>query len=113
MPVVCAATVAGGFVVGLAAALFSFPLGVAVAGEDEDRLLGGVISGLLGQPQDAVYLAREQERLVSLLQSGDYVTSRQGEPIDLVVLGVPLTHRDRVYTAKPVPPSQTSSRTSR
>ena len=86
---------------------------VAVAGEDEDRVLSGVISGLLGQPQDAQYLAREQERLVSFLQSGDYVTSRQGEPIDLMVLGVPLTHREHVYTAKPIPPSQSSYRTSR
>ena len=41
------------------------------------------------------------------------MTSRQGEPIDLMVLGVPLTHREHVYTAKPIPPSQTSYRTSR
>jgi len=95
------------------AAILILSTGVAMAGKDEDRVLGGVISGLLGQPQGAQGLAQEQERLVSFLQSGDYVTSRQGEPIDLMVLGVPLTHREHVYTAKPIPPSQTSYRTSR
>ena len=39
-------------------------------------------------------------------------TSRQGEPIDLMVLGIPLTHRQHVYTATPIPPSQTSPRQS-
>lgn len=76
-----------------------------------DQVLGGVLSGLLGQPQpspDAVYTAKERDRLVSLLQSGDYATSRQGESIDLMVYGVPLTRTEHVYTAKPVPPSQTS-----
>jgi len=95
------------------AAILALSTGVAMAGKDEDRVLGGVISGLLGQPQDAQVLAQDQERLVAFLQSGDYVTSRQGEPIDLMVLGVPLTHREHVYTAKPIPPSQTSYRTSR
>jgi len=76
-----------------------------------ERILGGVVSGLLGeQPQssDAVYSAQERDRLVSMLQSGQYVTSRQGEPIDMVVYGIPLTRTDHVYTAKPIPPSQTS-----
>jgi len=47
---------------------------------------------------------------VSLLQRGEYVTSRQGEPIDLMVYGIPLTRVEHVYTAKPIPPSQTSYR---
>ena len=74
----------------------------------EDQILGGVISGLLGQPQgspDATYTAQERDRLVSLLQSGDYVTSRQGESVDMMVYGVPLTHKDHVYTAKPIQPA--------
>lgn len=78
-----------------------------------DRIVGGVISGLLGGSQpapDVAYAAQERERLASLLQSGDYVTSRQGEPIELVVLGVPLTRADHVYTAKPIPPSQSGAR---
>lgn len=87
---------------------------VAVQAEDRretgDRILGGVVSGLLGQPQDETYIAQERERLISLLQGGDYVTSRQGEPVDLMILGVPLTRTDHVYTARPVPPSQSSSR---
>ena len=72
-----------------------------------DDILSNVISGVLGQPQQATYTAQERDRLVSLLQSGEYVTSRQGESIDMMVYGVPLTHRDHVYTAKPIPPSQT------
>jgi hypothetical protein len=85
--------------------------GVAQAGEQEDRLLGGVLSGVLGVPQqspEAAYSAKERGRLVSMLQAGEYVTSRQGETIDVMVYGIPLTHRDHVYIAKPVPPSQTS-----
>ena len=81
--------------------------------ERGDKVLSGVLSGLLGespQPADAAYAAQERERLVSLLQGGDYATSRQGEPVDLMILGVPLTRAERVYTAKPIPPSQTSSR---
>lgn len=80
--------------------------------EDTDRIVGGVISGLLGgpqQPRDAAYAAQERERLAALLQSGEYATSRQGEPIDLMILGVPLTRTEHVYTARPIPPSQTSS----
>ena len=91
-------------------------LHVAVARAEEDastgeRILGGVLSGLLGEPQgtrSAAYVAEQRERLVSLLQRGEYVTSRHGEPVDLMVLGVPLTRTDHVYTAKPIPPSQTS-----
>ncbi len=77
-----------------------------------ERVIGEVISGLLGQPQapDAAYTAQDQERLVSLLQSGEYATSRQGEPVDMIVLGVPLTQLDHVYTARPIQPSRTSSR---
>ena len=80
----------------------------------QDQIIGGVISGILGQPQEspsAQYTAQERDRLVSLLQGGDYVTSRQGESIDLVALGVPLTHKDHVYTARPIPPSQTYRQT--
>jgi len=74
----------------------------------EDQLIGGIISGLLGQPQSSkpTYTAQERDRLVSLLQSGDYVTSRQGEMVDMMVYGIPLTHRDHVYSATPIPPSQ-------
>lgn len=102
-----------GVVVSVAA--LSVHMAVAVAEDDDstsERVLGGVISGLLGQPQQpgAAYTAQERERLVSLLQGGEYVTSRQGEPVDLMVFGVPLTHIDHVYTAKPIPPSRTSTR---
>ena len=85
--------------------------GVAWAGKDEDRIVGGVLSGILGTPQqpaDAAYLAKERERLVSLLQGGQYATSRQGESVDAIVLGVPLTKVENVYRAKPIPPSQTA-----
>ena len=88
---------------------------VARAEEDRrtsERVLGGVISDLLGAPQstpDAAYTAKEQERLASFLQSGEYVTSRQGEPVDVMVFGVPLTHVDHVYTAKPIRPSRVPS----
>jgi len=77
----------------------------------EEQIIGGVISGLLGQPQQspqAAYTAQERDRLVSLLQSGEYVTSRQGEAVDVMVYGIPLTHRDHVYSAKPIPPSHTA-----
>ena len=100
-----------GFVLGVA--VFSVQMAVAAAEEKKsstsERVLGGVISGLLGQPQQpgAAYTAQERERLASLLQGGEYVTSRQGEPVDLMVFGVPLTHVDHVYTARPVPPSRT------
>ncbi len=100
-------------VLGLCAVGLSLHLVVANADEEPstgERILGGVLSGLLGgpqQPRDAAYLAEQRERLVSLLQSGEYATSRQGEPVDLMILGVPLTRADHVYTAKPVPPSQT------
>ena len=91
-------------------------IGVAMAEdrrETGDRVLQGVVSGLLGGPQppaDAAYLSQERERLAALLQGGEYVTSRQGEPVDLMVLGIPLTHRDHVYTAKPIPPSSSDRR---
>jgi hypothetical protein len=97
-------------------ALVGLSSGVGWAEEDEpstgERVLGGVLSGLLGQPgqpADAAYLAKERERLVSLLQSGQYATSRQGEPVDLMVLGIPLTRADRVYTARPIQPSSTAA----
>jgi hypothetical protein len=100
--------------------LLSLQVGLARADEEEsgtgERILGGVLSGLLGGPQPApgaAYTAQEKERLVSLLESGEYVTSRQGEPVDLMVFGVPLTHIDHVYTARPIPPSQTVPRQER
>jgi len=81
--------------------------------ETGQRVLGGVISGLLGElAPDAGYTSQERDRVVSLLQRGEYVTSRQGESIDLMVYGIPLTHAAHVYTAKPIPPSQTSYRPS-
>lgn len=81
----------------------------AWAGDDEDRVVGGILSGLLGGPtptQDAAHIAQERERLIQLLSSGEYATARQGEPIDEWVLGIPLTHKDHVYSAKPTKPSQ-------
>ena len=92
----------------------SLAAGAALADDEQkastgERVLGGVISGLLGgpqQPPDAAYAAQERERLASLLQAGDYATSRQGETVDLFVLGIPLTRRDHVYSANPIPPSQ-------
>ena len=86
-------------------------LPVARADDETKRVVGGVISGLLGgtpQSPDAAYTAQERDRLVSLLQSGEYVTSRQGEPIDLMAYGIPLTRVEHVYTAKPVAPSHTN-----
>ncbi len=101
---------------GIVIAVLAFGIGmVGAAAEEErrgDRVLDGVLSGLLGQPQqpaDAMYSAKERERLASLLQSGEYVTSRQGEPVDLVVFGIPLTQTDHVYTAHPVRPSSTGT----
>ncbi len=103
-------------VIGSAVVLLSLQLIGVVSAEDKssttERVMGGVISGLLGQPAqpaDAAYAAKERERLVSLLQSGSYVTSRQGEPMDTVILGVPLTRTEHVYTAKPAQPSPASS----
>ena len=75
-----------------------------------ERVLSGVVTGLLGGPQqnpDAAYTAQERDRLASFLASGEYATSRQGEPIDTVVLGIPLTQAEHVYSAKPIPPSRT------
>ena len=93
--------------------VLGLPLMAAQAEERKsDRIVTGVISGLLGGPQqapDAAYTAQERERLVSLLQSGDYATSRQGEPIDMMVFGVPLTRAEHVYSAKPVQPSRITS----
>lgn len=99
-----------GFLIGIGL-IVNVQMARASADEETKRVVGSVISGLLGGPQQSpteAYTAQEQVRLVSLLQSGEYVTSRQGEPIDLVVYGVPLTHRDHVYTAKPIPPSRAS-----
>ena len=92
-------------------------LGVAVpmasAGDDTgDRVLNGVLNGLLGPTQpspDQTYTAQQRDRLVSMLQSGEYVTSRQGEPVDMMVFGVPLTHASHVYSARPIPPTQMNS----
>ena len=105
--------------VGVALLISAAPVAASAADEEKpsrsDRVLGGVISGLLGGPQqspDATYSAKERERLATLLQSGEYATSRQGEPIDMMVYGIPLTHASHVYSAKPIPPSQTSYRQS-
>ena len=97
---------------GLVLALLTLPLSSARADDDRntsERVLGGVLSGLLGQPApspDAAYAAKEQERLMALLRSGEYATSRQGESIDTMILGIPLTRAANVYTAKPVQPSR-------
>ena len=93
-----------------------WPMTAAQAGRDEDQVVQGVISGLLGvppQPTSASYTAQEKERLVTMLQSGEYVTSRQGEPVDAMVYGIPLTHTDHVYTARPIRPSQAYQPSSR
>ena len=100
----------------VAAVAVSCWTGTAFAADDEkqsrsERVLSGVVTGLLGGPQqnpDAAYTAQERERLASLLAGGEYATSRQGEPIDTVVLGIPLTRAEHVYSAKPIPPSRTS-----
>ena len=70
-----------------------------------------MVTGIFGAPQPSAneqYTAQERDRLVSMLQGGEYATSRQGEPVDLIVFGIPLTNTSHVYSAKPVPPSQTS-----
>ena len=102
--------------VGVWVVLMILPVSV-VRAEDKRRageqVLGGVISGLLGGPSqesDVAYLQQERERLLSFLQQGEYATSRQGEPIDVMILGIPLTRTEHVYTARPIPPSQTSYR---
>lgn len=96
-------------VIGLSAVLIGWPVATLQADDEGERIVGGVLSGLLGQPQQQPsYTAQERDRLISLLQSGDYVTSRQGEAVDLMVYGVPLTHADHVYTARPIRPSATS-----
>ncbi|MBN1587083.1 MAG: hypothetical protein JW937_06615 [Candidatus Omnitrophica bacterium] len=83
---------------------------VALADEDSGRIISGVLGSLLGVPPqeqeqpDAVYIAQEKEKLVYLLQSGEYATSRQGEPVDAMLLGIPLTRADHVYKATPFPP---------
>ena len=105
-------------VAGAVAAAALLAAGAALAADDQkqgtgERVLGGVISGLLGSPQqspDAAYAAQERERLAAFLSSGDYATSRQGEPIDTVALGIPLTRSEHVYSAKPIPPAKTNSR---
>jgi hypothetical protein len=100
--------------IGVCVAAVSVSLATTWAADDDrstgDRVLDGVLSGLLGGPasRDPAYLAEQRDRLISALQAGEYVTSRQGEPVDLMILGVPLTHRDHVYTARPIPPSQTT-----
>ncbi len=101
-------------VIGFLAVSFA---GAALAEQKRnEQVLDSVISGLLGTPQqqapspDAVYSGQERDRLVSLLQSGEYVTARQGEPVDMIAYGIPLTSVAHVYTAKPIPPSQTSYR---
>ena len=98
-------------VVGLSVVVMGWHAASAQADDETKRVVGGVLSGLLGQPQQASYTEQERDRLLSLLQSGEYVTSRQGEPVDLMVYGVPLTHADHVYTAKPIRPSATAPQT--
>ena len=93
---------------GILMVAFAAPAGAA----DRDKeVVGGIISGLLGGPQATpaqTYSAQERDRLVAALSGGEYVTSRQGEPVDMVVYGIPLTQKDHVYSAKPVPPSRTT-----
>src|SRR3989338_10434203 len=93
--------------IGLSLVAIGWPAVSVRADEETKRVVGGVISGLLGQPQQPSYTAQERDRLISLLQSGEYVTSRQCEPVDLMAYGVPLTHMDHVYTARPIRPSAT------
>ena len=81
----------------------------AEAGQKEQEQVLGVVSGLLGVPpqtREVTYTAEQKERLVSLLLGGQYVTSRQGEPVDLMVYGVPLTKVEHVYSARPIPTAQ-------
>ena len=85
-------------------------VGPAFASDDDTKqVVNGVLSGLLGVPQQDAYSAKERDQLVSLLQGGQYVTSRQGEPVDLMMYGVPLTRAEHVYTARPVPPASSTS----
>ena len=93
--------------IGLSVMVIGWQAAPVRADDETKRVMGGVISGLLGQPQQSSYTAQERDRLVELLQGGQYVTSRQGEPVDLMVYGVPLTQADHVYTAKPIRPSAT------
>ena len=98
-------------VVGIIACACSGPARAEDRRETSDRVLSGVVSGLLGVPQQSpndAYTAQEQARLAQLLQSGQYVTSRQGESVDTFVAGVPLTRVEHVYTARPIPPSTSS-----
>ena len=77
--------------------------------ERSNQVINGVLDGLLGGPQQSpneVYTAQQRDRLASMLLSGEYVTSRQSEPVDMMVYGVPLTHVSHVYTARPIPPTQ-------
>ena len=81
---------------------------VASASDESDRMVTGVLGGLLGVPTqspDATYTAQQRDRLVEMIQSGEYATSRQGEPVDMMLYGVPLTHVSHVYSAKPIPPA--------
>jgi len=97
--------------IGLTAAALGWHAAAAQADDETKRVVGNVVTGLLGgqpQQQQQAYTAQEQARLVSLLQGGEYVTSRQGETVDMMVYGVPLTHVSHVYTAKPIPPSSVS-----
>ena len=95
--------------IGVSVVVLGWHAALLQADDDTDRVVGGVLSGLLGEPQQPSYTAQERDRLISLLQSGDYVTSRQGESVDLMVYGVPLTHADHVYTARPIRPSATGT----
>lgn len=95
-------------VIGLLLVSFTAPV---LAAEKDKEVVGGIISGLLGGPQTTpqqTYSAQERDRLVQMLSSGDYVTSRQGEPVDMIVYGVPLTQKDHVYSARPIAPSRTT-----
>ncbi len=96
----------------LAVLVMVLSVGTSVLAADKEKeVVGGIISGLLGgqQPTPAeAYSAQERDRLVSLLSGGEYVTSRQGEPVDMIVYGIPLTHRDHVYSARPIQPSRTT-----
>ncbi len=102
--------------------LFCTTVVPTVFAEDSSRsdvinVLTGVLTGQPAQQQQPdyqdVYLQEQQAQLASMLQSGQYVTTRQGEPVDLMILGVPLTQSEHVYRALPVPPSRTHYPTGR
>ena len=96
----------------LAAAIVAGLARPACAGEDENRLIGNLLTGLTNaQPASggSAPTTKEREQLALMLSSGEYVTSRQGEPIDAIVAGVPLTQKDHVYIARPVPPAPTNA----